>query len=349
MPAPTRAQLLLIEIGAAAAALGLAGGSFWIPVGVAVGAVFVLVALLPFDRRWLYQALGAWTALRARRRGARRAGLPGLIGGYEVVPVADPRADRPLAAIRWGTTWSVPLEISLDDLFNEDRPVPVAALTSLLDVEDVPLASVRVLTAFLPSTPRPGAPPAPVPPPPRLAERHLIITLDAVKAADPIAARGGSDAAVAQILRRCALRAAELLDSSGLEVRPLDEAAAETLLGIVLGVDPGAPAGATESWRVLHTPGGYSTAFAVDDRTPGARDAASALCSTVPARLVVDSLVLEQDDTGTTVSRYVRVMAAERVADNVRTAAQRLGLRLRRSGGEQADLLRATSALGWAP
>ena len=55
-----------------------------------------------------------------------------------------------VGAIRDVTTWSVPLALPLTDLFNDDVPIDLDRVATLLTVEDVPLASVRLVTVTAP-------------------------------------------------------------------------------------------------------------------------------------------------------------------------------------------------------
>ena len=65
---------------------------------------------------------------------------------------------EPIGVVRCGTTWSLPLALGLDSLFNDDAAVPVHLLRDLLRVEDVPLSSVRLFTLVTPPQPsRPRA------------------------------------------------------------------------------------------------------------------------------------------------------------------------------------------------
>ncbi|MDT4950002.1 MAG: hypothetical protein QOJ37_2597, partial [Pseudonocardiales bacterium] len=55
MPQVTRAQLVLLELAAAAVLGGFALDGVWRIVGSAVAGVVLLLAVVPVRRRWLYQ------------------------------------------------------------------------------------------------------------------------------------------------------------------------------------------------------------------------------------------------------------------------------------------------------
>ncbi|MGN6606882.1 MAG: type VII secretion protein EccE [Jatrophihabitans sp.] len=344
MPQPTREQLLLVEVAGAAGVGGVAAGGVWRIVGVAAGVLVLLVALAPVGRLWLYQAVPAWWSLRGRRRQARSAGLVGLVGEFEVVPVPATTRGRAFAAIRSGSTWSVPLEVALDGVLADDRPVPLEALRSLVRVEDVVLGSVRLLTVAHTASPVAAAPLGPLPPLPHRAGRYVVLTLDAYRSVDAINARGGTDAAVTQILRRCSVRADEVLTAAGLRVRLLDEAATQDLLAEVFG-PPGGPVAADETRGGVRIPGGWSRTGGLDaaHRTADL----GGLYAALPGRTVVDAVLATPEGDGVRVERVVRVMGGEQPRE-LADGARRAGVRLRTARGDQASLLCATSALGWA-
>jgi type VII secretion protein EccE len=353
VPQPTRTQLVLLEVAGAAGVLGYAARTdhrTWTPVGFGVAAVALLLAVVPLERRWLYQTITSWLALAGRRRRVRSAGLSAVLGEYAPISVTDGSDGRGGAALRYGSMWSVPLTIRVDDLFNEDKPVPVDALASLLSVEDVPVSSVRVVTMTLPSTPAAGAAAGPDRPAPRVAARYCVLTVDATAASEAIATRGGSDAAVAQILRRCALRAAEILEAGGLSVTLMDERAIAAMMTICLGTDAYASpqAGASESWNSVHTDGGVSTTLALGGDAARLFGSLAGVCSSVPAELVVDALVLEPGPSGSyRTTQLVRVNGPADVVSVLSTSARRAGLVVQRLGGQQGGLLRATTPLAW--
>ena len=183
MPRFAFAQLVLLELAAAAALGGLAYGGVWKIVGPAVGAAVLLVTVVPLHRRWLYQAGASWVGLVRRRRRVGGGGLDALVGGYTVVTVPGASSGGDLAAVRAGTTWCLPLVLGLDNVVNDDSAVPVRLLAELMQVEDVPLSSVRLFTLTTPAHVSSGAPVGPDRALSPVAARYCLITLDIRRAA----------------------------------------------------------------------------------------------------------------------------------------------------------------------
>jgi hypothetical protein len=356
-PRFTLVQLVLLEIAAAAAVCGLVAKHGWQIVGIAVAALFAIFSIIPAQRRWLYQSLSSRLRLSARKRGQRRyTGLASLAGPYEVVDVAT-SGGSPTAVIRAGTTWALPLELRQDGIFNDDAGVPLGGLASLLKIEDVELASVRLLNVVMPPVVPISAPAGPTPLLARSATRHCILTLDTMLAAGALADRGGSDAAITQILRRCAMRAEEVLGSARMSLQTLDEAAAHRMLDSCLG--PAAPmakpsAAATDEWATgIRVGGTYSTTVVVGGPAAVALGRLTDVLPYLPGRVAATSLVLTPDrHRGTAQSTLlVRVSTpADKSSDDlgarVRKALNQAGLPVQRVDGEQGALLRASTPLG---
>lgn len=358
-PSPrfTLVQLVLLQVAAAAVVCGLAAGHGWQIVGIAVAAVLTLVSLVRVQRRWLYQTLASRLRLRGRKRGQRRfTGLASLAGPYQVVDVAS-SGGTPIAVIRAGTTWALPLELRQDSVFNDDAGVPLGGLASLLKIEDVSLASVRLLNLVTPAVVPASAPAGPTPLLARGASRHCILTLDTMLAAGALADRGGSDAAITQILRRCAMRAQEVLGTGRVSLHALDEAAVHRILDSCLG-PPGpltrpADAATAESATGIRIGGTYSTTVVVGGAASTALRRLTDLLPYLPGRVAAVTLVLMPDRHrgGAHSTLLVRVSApADRSAGNVggrvRKMLSRAGLSVQRVDGEQAGLLRASTPLG---
>ena len=357
LPRFTRAQLVLLELAIASALGGIAGQHVWTIVGVAAGAVLAVLSLVPVQRRWLYQVLGSRVRL-AGRRGARRrfSGLASLAGPYQVVDVATSGAS-PIAVIRAGNTWALPLELRQDNVFNDDASVPLGGLASLLTIEDVSLASVRLLSLVTPAVPPAGAPAGAAPLLARGATRYCVLTLDTMLAAAALSARGGSDAAINQILRRCAMRAEEVLAGANLRLQTLDEPAAHRVLDNCLGpVPPGAdPAAATtvESASGIRLGGTYSTTSVIGGSAAAALRTLTDVLPYLPGRVAATALVLTPDRHrgGARSTLLLRVSApvdkaSGQLAGQVRKALSRAGLAVQRVDGEQGELLRASTPLG---
>ncbi len=351
------AQLVLLEIAAGSIAAGIAGRHGWTAVGVAVGIVFAGLSLVSVQRRWLYQALGSRVRLAGRRGSQRRhTGLASLAGQYQVVDVAT-SGGSPIAVIRAGTTWALPLALEQDSVFNDDSGVPLDGLASLLEIEDVALASVRLLSLATPALVPSGAPTAPPPLLARGATRYCVLTLDTMIAAGGIAARGGSDAAINQILRRCALRAEEVLGSATLRIETLDDTAARRALEDCLGpaavVGDASAAATAESASGIRVGGTYSTAVVVGGSAAVALRKVGELIPYLPGRIAATSLVLTpaRHRGGSESTLLVRVSApldssSGQLAGQLRKALSQAGVPVQRLSGEQGELLRASTPLG---
>ena len=357
MPRATLAQLVLLEIAAGAVVAGLAGRHTWTILGVAVGVVFATLSLVPVQRRWLYQALTSRVRLAGRRGAQRRhTGLASLAGPFEVVDVAT-SGSSPIAVIRAGNTWALPLELRQDSVFNDDASVPLGGLASLLKIEDVDLASVRLLTLVTPVVAAPNAPAGTGPVLARGATRYCVLTLDTMIAAAALAARGGSDAAVTQILRRCAMRAEEVLGNGKLGLQTLDESAAHRVLDSCLGpaasVAQSSAATTAESRSGIRVGGTYSTSVVVGGSAATALHKLADLMPYLPGRVASTALVLTPDRHrgGAESTLVLRVSvphdkAATHVAGRLRKAVSQAGLPVQRLDSEQGELLRASTPLG---
>ena len=174
MPRFTLVQPALLEVGAAALLGGADLGVVWRYPGLGVAVVTVVLALVPVQRRWLYQLATSWFGLaRRRRRVSRAPGLAGLLGSYSIEAVNGGSTGAPIGVVRSGTTWCLPLVLALDGVFNDDPAVPVQVLSSLLQIEDVPLSSVRLFTMTTPAQVPSDAPAGPSAPLSPLAARVL--------------------------------------------------------------------------------------------------------------------------------------------------------------------------------
>lgn len=352
MPRPTRTQLVLLEIAAAALVVGLAREGAWLLAGAGVAAV-CLVLLAPWRRRSVYLVLRSWAGMRGRRRRVRGAGLASLSeGDLEVVTVPRGSGGVSVGAIRAATTWSVPLSLPLLDVFNDDPSIPLDGLAQLLTVEDVPLSNVRVVCLVSPAAAGGADPPGGVPLP-RLTSRFLVLSLDTAYAADVIAARGGS-AAVEQVLRRCVLRAEEVLNGAGVAIKrlpaPLVELHNASSLGPVTAPDGSVPPAVERSDHVVIA-GSTSMTFSVTGADALAR--LDQVAASLAAPIVATCISLQP---GPPPHRKPDVQLLVRLSgpgETVREAARALegvarsaGLTLHRLVGDQAPLLRATTLLG---
>ncbi|GAA1943514.1 hypothetical protein GCM10009797_40750 [Nocardioides hwasunensis] len=343
---------MLLEIAIAAGLVAWVFGGAWLPVGAATSAVCAVLALVTVHGRPLYGVIRSWFGMRLRRpRGRREAARPG--DQFRVVTVPSAGRGAAVGVIQGETTWSVPLEMPLSSVLNDDAPIDLDRLAALLRIEGVPLANVRVVTVVWPAMPAaeslvgPGARPA------QRASRHLVLTLDTAYAADVIVERGGTPA-IHQILRRCVLRAEELLHVTGVEVRRLSERAVAAAAAGAVGrtvTGPDVSLFATgESMGQVELADGAAHTFAVTGSDVLLRLAE--LAQQVPAPVVATSVVLQSDDTGRTptVTVLMRVSGPTEVVGNavasLGATAALLGLRVAPVVGDQLPLLQATTLLG---
>jgi type VII secretion protein EccE len=356
VPLPTRVQLVLLETAAAALVAGIAARGAWLWIGAVAAAALLALAAVPVHRRWLYQLALSWLSMLRRRQAVRGPGLQSLFGGYQIVTVPPGSQGTPFGAVRSGTTWALPLELALDGVCNDDAPVSVQQLAALLRVEDVPLASVRLLTVYSPARTAAGAPAGPVPAPARVTMRYCVLTVDSVLAAAAVADRGGTEAALQQILRRCALRCEQLLAAAGVRVRRLDERGVSALFSTCLGPaelrpDNSLPPTA-ERWSDITVGGTWSTSFVVSG-SGDAPDALARVAAAAPAAVAVSTLLLQrlgprEELVATLLLRLSGPGAAPDAAAlaAVLPRAQSVGLLMQRLDGEQGRLLRASTPAG---
>lgn len=357
MPRPTKVQLVVLEVAAAVVLGGLALHGGWAVAGIAAGAVVALCAVVPADGRWLHQLAASWVGMRRRRRRlARSHGLSGLLGEYAVEMVPGGSAGVPIGVIRHGSTWSIPLVLGLDDVFNDDPPVPFTLLAELLQAEDVPLASVRLLTITTPARVPSGAPAGPFPPLDQLAARYCLLTIDSRSAGDAIAARGGSAPAVAQILRRVTVHAEQVFAGIGISSARLDAAGVAGLFTACLG--PVSPATgrrarqSAESWREVRVAGTWSTVAAVAGRGVDVAERIARLVAAAPTPIAATTLVLRPDRAAAVTATMLLRLSAPDTAPHreamraLALLARAYDLELKRMGGEQGVLLAATTPVG---
>lgn len=358
MPQPVVSQLVLIEVAGAAVLGGYAINTWCYVTGAVVAAVLLIMALVPYRRRWLFQVLASRCGLLTRRsHDATRSGLAGLFGDYTVEAVDGRRGGGSLGVVRSGTSWSLPLELSLDGVFNDDAAVPVGLLAGLLRIEDVALSSVRLFTLTTTAVTSAHAPAGPAAPMTQFAARYCLLTLDTRRSAEAIAARGGSVASIHQIMRRSAVHAEQVLATAGLSVRRLDADAVAGLFGTWMG--PAAPVpgrrghSTSETWADVRVGGTWSTVFAVSGAGSDLVDRVNRLAAVAPTPVVATSLVLEPGRRSAAVDAtlLMRMSAPDSIAprdafDSLALLARAYDLVLQRVDGEQAHLLRATTPLG---
>lgn len=386
LPRPAFAQVIGGELAAAAVVGGLALGGAWSVAGIAVGAAVAVLALVPLQQRWLYVVVASWWRWTVRRRRAA-PGLAGALGSYRVESVpggrkgpaprtpdtagaaearspgrrdgAEPAGSNAatIGVVRTGAVWTVPLLLGLDDVLGGDAGVPLGTLAELLEIEDVPLGELRLLTVSTPARVAPGAPTAPGAPVDQFAARYLLLAVDGRRAADALTARGGDRRAVEQVVRRCVVAAEQAMGNVGVGVRRLDEGAVAGLFAAWMG--PAAPAtgrrGAqsVESWRDLRVAGTWSMSTVVSGPASQVVEQAQRLAAAAPTPIVATALVLRPGRAGRNAAATLAVRfsapdtpAVADTAAAVTAMAQGYGLAIRPVGGEQLPLLRMTSAVG---
>lgn len=354
MPLAALSRLVLLEVAAAAGLVAYAFRGPWLVAGTAVAVLCAALALVSVQGRPLQAVVGSWLGMRTRRvgRGGRRRE-----GGevFRVVTVPSAGRGAEVGAIQGERTWSVPLELPLGSVVNADAPIDLDRVATLLRVEGVPLANVRVVTVVWPAMPAAEGLVGPATRPVQRASRHLVLTLDTAHAADVIVERGGPPA-VHQILRRCVLRAEEVLHASGVEVTRLSERAVAAAAAGAVGrtaTGPDVSLLATgESMGRLDLADGAAHTFVVSGPDVLARLAD--LAQQVPAPVVATSVVLEHDETGRVphLTVLLRISGAPDVVANatdpLTAAAAAMGLRVSPVLGAQLPLFQATTLLGVA-
>lgn len=357
MPSVTRVQLVLLELAAACMLAVIAGTGGWQIVGGVGAAGLLALAILPLQRRWLYRVALSWLSMIRRRRAVRGPGLASLLGGYQVVAIAGGNLGTSLGVVRAGSTWTVVLELMYDDAPEATRPIPLEQLTALLRVEDVPMASVRLLTVGVRVAPGAYAGGQLANAPARMISRYCLLTFDSALAVDAVASRGGTGVAISQILRRCALRAEQTLASTGVRVQRLDEPTVSSIFADSIGAGPAQPgvplAPTVESWRDIRVSGTWSTTFAVtgDGRHVADRVAWLAGIATTPVAVTTLMLRRVAPRNHLEVTSLLRLGGSGRVPDHaagdwLADQARAAGLHLQRLDGDQGELLRATTPVG---
>lgn len=337
MPLPSRTQLVLLEIAVGAALIAVAFDGIWLPLGVSAALVSIVLALVTVHGRPLHTVIRSWIGMRLRRTGRPAKGSSRPRHAYRVVTVPSAGRGAAVGAIQGETTWSVPLALPLNQIFNQDPALDLSALATLLRIEDVPMSAVSVVSSMSPAR----------------AQRHLVLTLDTAHAASVIADRGGP-AAIQQILRRCVLRAEEVLHAQGVEVMRLPEsnvavAEAASVGQVAAGLDASL-ALTGESAAEVRMPDRISRAFVITGAD--ATERLDELARTVSAPVVATAVVIQPDAA----RRFPMVMSLLRISGSpevvqaasarLRTDAANLGVGVSLGSGEQLRLLQATTLLG---
>lgn len=355
MPLASRPRLVLLEIAVGAALVAYAFRGTWLVVGSVVAVVCLALALVSVHRRPLAGVVGSWVAMQLRRPGRGRRASGRTSEEFQVVTVPSAGRGAAVGAIRGGSTWAVPLEIPLNGIVNDDAVIDLDRVAALLSIEGVPLASVRVVSVVWPAMPASADLVGTSPRPAQRASRHLVLTLDTAHAADVIVERGGP-AAIPQILRRCVLRAEELLHTAGVEVRRLPEASVAAAAAAAVGRSRTGPdvslLATTEALGHVDLADGSARTFVVSGTDVLAR--LGDLAQSALAPVVATSVVLQPDPyaRATSATVLLRISGPSDVVagavEPLRATAASLGLRIDPVLGGQLPLLQATTLVGVA-
>ncbi|MBT1186151.1 type VII secretion protein EccE [Streptomyces sp. CJ_13] len=226
-------QLVLLQLAAAGLLVAwVVGPLLLVPAGV-LAVVLVVLAVVRRHQRSLPEWIGGALALRARRRRAASATVPaGTEPGLAPLVEADPalrtltfsdRDRRPVGMIGDGTFLTAVVQVDMDAtaLRSERgaRPLPLAAVRDVLEVDGIRLESAQLVQHTQPA-------PAPHLPAQSMATRNyaplqaltgspavrltwIALKLDPELCPEAVAARGGGLAGA----QRCVVRAADQLAS----------------------------------------------------------------------------------------------------------------------------------------
>jgi type VII secretion protein EccE len=371
-------QVIGLQV-AVAAVLVTAVRKDWtlLPAG-AFALVVVALTLVRRRGRWLYQNVAVRMRFRARRR-VRPADLPvdpRLATLRELVPALEVsgvtlRSGERIGVAYDGLCWVGVVAVApVEDVLPRPQRsswLPVRSLAEALTVDDIALAGVQVLryTAPAPAGVLPAQSPVAasysqlnVRRTPASQHVWIALRLDPTLCPDAVQARGGGQEGGQRAIKRCVARVLELLDSTGVQGRALDEEALRSVLALSGGVRAVAsPPGirrTDEAWTHWQGDGTLHVAWWV--RSWPVRGAPMQVLSdaaaTVPALAVNVSLTLHPMQTeGARFRGFVRVSAvspaaASVAAQAVERAAAGAGLGLYRLDGEQALGVIATLPLG---
>jgi len=328
MPKLTLAQCVLLETAAAFALSGLVlRGSAAVALAVPAAGLLALGAV-PTRGRWCYQSLRSRIGLltRSRRGAAERILLD------EIVEVPAGKRGEPIAAIRSGSRWAIPVELALSDLFNDEPAIDVRRLGELLHVEDDSIAGVRLLTLTQPSAA--GADQLP-----SLTRCVCVLTIDAVRASAALAARGGTTTALNQVLHRCAQRAVEAINAMGFDARTFRESALGELRTSTLGA---MDMPLSEQWDSLRAGATQMSTMLLAGEPNRVMAAVTATSADSDASLVVSCLAIERGPRGKLrAAAFTRVVAG--ITADMTRGVRADGVRRVPLGGEQVPALRATT------
>ena len=338
--------------------------------------VVLVLTLVRRRRRYLYEWLGVRMAYRRRRRSARRyrAEDPRIELVREISPTlavqeVTNRSGSQLGAVGDGQAWCALLEVDPAGgaggiVEPGDGPqIPYGLLVDSLEMRDIRLASIQVLTHTVPvyaggsdvafvrsyqGLANGSAPPR--------RTTWIVLRLDPALCPEEVALRGGGDSGARRALLTSASRLAVGLRAAGVPVRMLDAHDALAAVVTCTGANPWQQRGqglrTAEHWKTWTCDGVENATFWVR-RWPkpprsSARDLFGRLTSASGVTSTV-SLVFTGNDGGE-VSFHGLIRVAGSAADHLTTWMDKLasgvGADLERLDGQQGPGVIATLPLG---
>ncbi|MFD5796546.1 type VII secretion protein EccE [Streptomyces diastatochromogenes] len=243
-------RLVLLEIAGALVVSGWLLGTVALIAGVAVAALFVVLAVVRRRGRSLPEWLGTLLALRARRRRAASTPLPpgtdsGLAPAVECDPTlrtysysrGDDRDQRPIGMVGDGGFLTAVLQVESDaDALRAERsrrPLPLALVRDVLEVDGIRLESAQivvhtqpapalhlpqqsvVVSNYAPLQAQTGSPAVRI--------TWIALKLDPELCPEAVAARGGGLPGAQKCLTRAAEHLASRLTGAGFQASVLTE------------------------------------------------------------------------------------------------------------------------------
>lgn len=370
------AQLVICQLAIAAALLSYAVYPLAVALTGPLALVVLVLALVRHRRRFLYEWLGIRFAYRRRRRSAHpyRAEDPRIelvremSSTLEVQEVTN-RSGVRLGAVGDGQAWCALLEVHPSAgaggiVEPGDGPqIPFRLLVDSLEMRDIRLASIQVLTHTVPVYAGGGDVPfvrsyqqlVNNPAPPRRTT-WIVLRLDPALCPDAVALRGGGDTGARRALLTTASRLAVGLRAAGVPVRTLDAHDALAALVTCTGANPWQQRGrrlrTAEHWKTWTCDGVENTTFWVrrwprPPRSSG-RDLFARLTGASGVTSTVSLVFTGNDDGEVSFHGLIRVAgsSADQLTDWMERLASGMGADLERLDGQQVPGVLATLPLG---
>lgn len=369
-------QLVACELALVAVALSFA---IWPPAVVPTAPVALVVLVMALGRRhrrFLYEWMGVRLAYRRRRRSVHRyrAEDPRLELLREISPTLEiqevtNRSGIRLGAVGDGRAWCALLEVRPAELAGgmvdpgEGPHIPFQLLVDSLEMRDIRLASIQMLTHTVPVFA--GGNDVPFvrsyqqlgsgSPPPRRTT-WIVLRLDPALCPEAVALRGGGDAGARRALLTSASRLAVGLDAAGVPVRLLDAHDALAAVMACTGANPWQPRGrgmrTAEHWKTWTCDGVENTTFWVrrwprPPRSSG-RDLFARLTSASTVTSTISLVFTERADGEVSFHGLLRVAgsSADRLTDWMTNLANSVGADVERLDGQHTPGVLATLPLG---